>query len=288
MLTNREFRLLEGLRLSPRRTFSGHIRGERLSRRKGISIEFADYRDYGEGDDLRHLDWNVLARLETPVIKTYQDEEDLAVYLLVDCSSSMSFGAPTKLETASRIACAIGYVGLCSLDAVFIRSLGVREKSQRALRTRANYPKLAGWAGGLCAESSSSLSQSLREFAASGVRPGYVFVISDGLDPDVFSALRIVGGRGHEIGFIQVLSDEEIDPDLEGDLRLIDSESGQPVEITAGSQVLKAYKQALEGHCQQLQAECIRIGGRYARTSVGEPFEHLFVSKLKREGWISA
>lgn len=288
MLSAREFRLLEGLRLSPRRTFSGHIRGERLSRRKGISIEFADYRDYGEGDDLRHLDWNVLARLETPVIKTYQDEEDLAVYILADCSSSMSFGSPTKLQVAAKIACALGYVGLCSLDAVFVRSLGVREKPKRALRTRASFPKIAGWAEGLSAESATSLSATLRDFAASSVRPGCVFVISDGLDPDVFSALRIVGGRGHEIGFIQVLSDEEIDPDIEGDLRLIDAESGQPVEITAGSQVLKTYKQALESHTDNLKAECVRIGGRFARTTVNEPFEHLFVSTLKREGWVSS
>ncbi|MEZ5163391.1 MAG: DUF58 domain-containing protein [Fimbriimonadaceae bacterium] len=92
ILSPREFRLLEGVRLNPRKSFLGRVRGERVTKRTGISIEFADYRDYTEGDDLRHLDWNVLARLDTPIVKTYQDEEDLAVHLLVDLSPSMNFG----------------------------------------------------------------------------------------------------------------------------------------------------------------------------------------------------
>ena len=107
ILSPTEFRILEGMRLAPKRSFHGRIRGERLTRRKGISIEFADYRDYSEGDDLRHLDWNVLARLETPVMKTYQDEEDLAVYLVVDATGSMSFGEPSKLVFAKKLAAAL-------------------------------------------------------------------------------------------------------------------------------------------------------------------------------------
>src|SRR5690348_18424364 len=107
VLEPKEFRLLEGLRLNPRKSFGGKVRGERLTKKKGISIEFADYRDYAEGDDLRHLDWNVLARLDSPIMKTYRDEEDLAVHLLVDGSASMEFGEPTKLEGAKRIAAAM-------------------------------------------------------------------------------------------------------------------------------------------------------------------------------------
>src|SRR6476659_4953467 len=113
LLDPREFRVLEGLRFNPRKSFTGKIRGERLTTKKGISIEFSDYRDYTEGDDLRHLDWNVLARLEAPIMKTYRDEEDLAVHLLLDGSASMDFGESSKFEAAKRIATAIGYVGLC-------------------------------------------------------------------------------------------------------------------------------------------------------------------------------
>ena len=288
VLDTREFRLLEGLRLTPRRSFSGRVRGERISKKKGISIEFADYRDYGEGDDLRHLDWNILARLEMPVIKTYQDEEDLAVYLLVDASASMDFGDPPKTEAALRIACALGYVALCSLDAVFPRAVGRREAPVPALRSRASFAKLAAWACGVEADAEKGLAEGLRAFAASGTRPGVALIVSDGLDPDVFGALRVVAGRGHEIGFIQVLSELDIDPDIEGDLRLIDAEQGPPVEVTAGGTVLKLYKSRLEEHCAKLASECLRLGGRYAKTTASDSLESLLVHKLKREGWVAS
>ena len=136
LLEPREFRVLEGLRFNPRKAFAGRIRGERLTRKKGISIEFSDYRDYAEGDDLRHLDWNVLARLEAPIMKTYRDEEDLAVHLLVDGSPSMEFGEPTKAQAANKLATALGFLGLAGGDAVYLKRLGVREAPLPALRGR--------------------------------------------------------------------------------------------------------------------------------------------------------
>jgi uncharacterized protein (DUF58 family) len=287
VLDTREFRLLEGLRLAPRRSFSGRVRGERLSKKKGISIEFADYREYGEGDDLRHLDWNVLARLETPVIKTYQDEEDLAVYLLLDASASMEFGDPSKIEAACRICCALGYVALCGLDAVFPRAVGRREQPVPAMRSRSAYPRLASWARDVAPDGGKSLAQGLRDFALSGARAGLAFVVSDGLDPDVFAALRIVAGRGHEIGFVQVLSEEDFDPEIEGDIRLVDAENGPPVEVTAGGNVLRGYKQRLNEHNSKIASECLRLGGRYVQTTVVEPLEALFTQKLRREGWVA-
>src|SRR3954462_1112722 len=127
VLESGDFRVLEGLRLLPRKSFGGRVRGERLTKKKGISIEFADYREYTDGDDLRHLDWNVLARLGVPVTKTYRDEEDLAVHVLIDTSPSMSFGEPCKLDCAKKYACALGFLGLAGGDAVYPRALGIRE-----------------------------------------------------------------------------------------------------------------------------------------------------------------
>src|SRR6476619_6851703 len=134
LLEPRDFRVLEGLRLVPRKSFGGRVRGERLTKKKGISIEFADYREYTDGDDLRHLDWNVLARLNTPVTKTYQDEEDLAVHVLIDVSPSMDFGEPTKFECAKRYACALAFLGLAGGDAIYTRAIGARERPLPALR----------------------------------------------------------------------------------------------------------------------------------------------------------
>jgi len=288
VLSPSEFRILEGLRLSPRKSFHGRVRGERLTKKKGVSIEFDDYREYVEGDDLRHLDWNVLARLEHPVIKTYRDEEDLAVHMLLDTSSSMSFGEPVKLEYAKRLACALGFVALCGGDAVYPRAIGAREQPLPGLRGRVSYPKLARWATATEPTGTHALADELRVFAASGARPGIAMVISDAMDADVLTGIRIVAGRGHELFVIQVLSDIELRPDLEGDLRLIDVESEAAVEITANSITMRDYKKSLQRHNEALAEECRRLGGRYALVEAGTPLDQVVRDVLRREGWVAA
>lgn len=288
LLEPREFRLLEGLRLNPKKTFTGRVRGERLTKKKGISIEFSDYRDYSEGDDLRHMDWNVLARLETPIMKTYRDEEDLAVHLLLDGSSSMDFGEPTKFSVGVRIAAALGYVGLCGGDAVYPRLLGARNVSAPSMRSRSSFPRLTKWLEGATPEGQEGLASSLRTFAHGSGRAGIAVVISDGLDPQAPNAIRGLGGRGHEIFFIQILSEVELDPDLEGDLRLLDAEGGKPVEITANSYALKEYRQNLAKHNEALRDSVLRVGGRFAMVRTGQPLEDLVKQVLRREGWVAA
>jgi uncharacterized protein (DUF58 family) len=288
VLTPGEFRILEGLRLNPRKSFTGRVRGERLTKRKGISIEFDDYREYSEGDDLRHLDWNVLARLEHSVIKTYRDEEDLAVHLLVDASSSMSFGEPTKLDYARRLACAFGYVALCGGDAVYPRAIAVRQQPGSALRGRASYPRLARWTNELQPEGTQALASEMRAFAKTGARPGLAVVITDAMDPEVAGGVRILAGRGHEVCVVQTLSDLELRPDLEGDLRLLDVETAGAVEITANSITLKAYAESLAKHNGALAEECRRMGGRHTLVEVGTPLERVVKNVLKKEGWVAA
>lgn len=287
VLDSREFRLLEGLRLNPRKSAPGAVRGERLTRRKGISIEFADYRDYTDGDDLRHLDWNVLARLGTPIIRTYQDEQDLAVHLLLDCSASMDFGTPTKFEQARRLACAIGYIALTGTDAVFPRAIGKREAPLQAMRGRAAYHRLAPWCLACEPTHSGGLGVGLREFAAGSARAGLGVLLTDGLDPDIGAALRVLAGRRHEVALVQILSAEELDPDIEGDLRLLDSESCAAVEVTAHSQTLREYRRRLDEHCEKVREECRRIGGRYLLVRADEPLDAIIGNKLSREGWVT-
>jgi len=288
LLEPREFRVLEGLRLNPKKSFAGRVRGERLTKKKGISIEFSDYRDYTEGDDLRHLDWNVLARLETPIMKTYRDEEDLAVHLLLDCSASMDFGQPTKFESACRIVAAIGYVGLCGGDAVYPRLMGMRQPTIPALRARSSFPRLVKWIVDARPDGEEGLTSSVRTFAKASVRAGLAVLISDGLDPNAPTAISVLGGRGHEVFFVQVLSDVELDPDLEGDLRLIDAEGGKPVEITANSFALKEYRQNLAKHNDALREALLRVGGRYALVRATDSLEETVKSVLRREGWVAA
>jgi uncharacterized protein (DUF58 family) len=289
LLEPREFRLLEGLRFNPRKSFTGKIRGERLTRKKGISIEFSDYRDYTEGDDLRHLDWNVLARLETATMKSYRDEEDLAVHVLVDYSPSMEFGEPVKQALASKLGIALGYVALAGGDAVYPRRLGIKESPLPPLRGRTSFVRLNSLYSATspsAEDSSASLSGTLRAFAGSSARAGLMVLLSDGLDPALPTIIRILGGRGHEVCFLQILSDMELDPDLEGDLRLLDAETSGAVEITANSFALKAYRENLERHNQAIRDAVLRIGGRYALVRSSQSIESIIRDVVKRDGWV--
>ncbi len=287
ILSPSEFRLLEGLRLAPRRTFHGRIRGERLTRKKGISIEFADYRDYSEGDDLRHLDWNVLARLQTPVMKTYQDEEDLAVYLLIDATGSMGFGEPSKLSLAKRLSASIAYAALNGQDAVYPIQIPVRGVGS-ARRGRASYPHIARWLTGVQEVSGGKeLSTALRELAGAGLRPGLVVLLSDALDPGVPANLRMLGGVGHEVCLLQILAPEELDPDLEGDLRLLDAESDAIVELTANRDALRVYRENLTLHSTALADACRRHGGRYTQVSSTDTLDTILKERLRKEGWFA-
>jgi uncharacterized protein (DUF58 family) len=279
-------RSLQGLRLNPRRSFHGRVRGERLTRQKGLSVEFADFRDYTEGDDLRHLDWNVLARLQTPVIRTYRDEQDLAVYLMADTSPSMSFGSPTKLGKATQLALAFGFVALVGGDAAYPCEFPASRNS-RVLRGMASYPRLLRWASELEEyQSQKTLSGSIREFSSSGSRPGITLILSDGFDPDLPKELTILGGRGHEILFVQILSAEDQDPDIEGDVRLIDSENGPTIELTATAKMVETYQASLGAHCNAIKDATERFGGRYLKVNSNDDLSKLLSGPLRRQGWL--
>ena len=280
-------KLLDNRRLNPRRTFSGHVQGERLTSRRGISIEFADYREYVEGDDLRHLDWNVLARLDNAVVKSYRDEEDLAVHLLVDASPSMNFGSPTKLFAAKRLAAALGSIALAGGDAVYVRTLGKREQPQPPMRGRPGFTRLMRAVDAVAPGKGGRLAPALLEFAKTETRRGIAILLSDGFDPSASGALRALGGRGFEVLFLQVVADEDLEPPLEGDLRLIDDEGGEPVEITANSTVLREYEQRLGAHNAALQQAVLRAGGRYALVRARTPLETLISNVWRRDGWLA-
>ncbi len=274
---------LERYRLQPRKMHAAAIRGERLSPRKGLSIEFADYRHYAPGDDLRHLDWNILARLDRAYLRTYQDEQELPIFLLLDCSASMEFGEPPKLNLARSLAACLGYIGLIAGDAVYPIALDGRASEIRALRGRISYRRLVEWLRSREADGR-DLSRSLQRFTHANLPTGMAFLLTDGLDESLPEALRALASRRHELVLIQILSEAELDPDLEGDLKLIDAETGETLEITATGSVLAEYRRRLNAHNEAIASACRRVGAHYLLACNSQSPEEVLVRGLRPLG----
>jgi len=273
---------LEHLSIVVTRAFAGRMHGERRSIRRGTSVEFADYRNYVPGDDLRYVDWNVYARLEKLFLKLYIDEEDLHVHLLIDTSRSMGFGAPSKLLAAARVAASLGYIALSSFDRLsvtaFTGRLGAR---MRTLRGKGNASVLFDGLKGLRAEGVSDFSRVFSDYALLARRPGPVIIISDFFAPGLEEGLRAIVGRKFAPTLMRVLAPEEVEPPYTGDLRLVDSETGEAREITITGGVLARYKQRLQAHREWLEGVAGRFGVNYIETTTDEPFEHLVLRYLK-------
>lgn len=274
---------LERLTLASRRTFRGRVKGERRSPRKGQSVEFSDYRPYGIGDDLRYVDWNIYGRLNRLHVKLFVDEEDLCVHLLVDGSSSMAFGQPTKLRYAARVAAALGFVGLVSLERVGIGVL--REKVSEGwapTRGRNQFVTLVDFLSRLEAGGATTLNRGLSDYAMRAREPGLAILISDLLDPAGFEiGVRALLERRFEVHVIHVLAAEELHPTLAGDLRLHDSETNGMLEITVDGEALRGYRQRLGHFLQRVEDFCRSQELGYRRVSTEIPVEEFVLSHLR-------
>jgi uncharacterized protein (DUF58 family) len=237
-------RQLERLLLLMRSPVRGGLKGGRRSVKKGQSVEFADYRDYTLGDDLRQLDWNVYARLERLFVKLFVEEEDVTVTLLIDASASMASGQPQKLLFAKRAAAALGYIGLASEDRVAVSALSGRVARRRAaLRGSGRvFRLLADLSAIEPADGPTDLVAAARHAGAQLHGRGVVVLLSDLLDPAADKVIRELAATGSELIILHVLSPDELDPPLEGDLRLVDAETDERVDVTVDLATLDAYK----------------------------------------------
>ncbi|MFN0059658.1 MAG: DUF58 domain-containing protein [Planctomycetota bacterium] len=277
---------IERLSLVSRRTVSGRVRGERRSRRRGFSNEFADYRDYVAGDDLRYLDWNIYGRLERLFVKLFHEEEDLTLSILIDASDSMAHGEPEKLTYALRVAAALAAIAITSGDRVGLFPFHTELLPPLApQRGRHNLPRILRYLQDVPAGGETRLEPSLRTFSSAFRRRGMVVLISDLLDPVGFdAALRHIGGRGVEPFVIHVLSPDEIAPALTGDLRLVDCENGSAVEISVTRGLLSAYQRTVDGFREAVRQSASRRGIVPLFTSTAVPFDQLVLSYLRTRG----
>ncbi len=279
---------LEQLELVSRKIFMGRMKGERRSKRKGQSVEFADYRNYVVGDDLRFLDWNLFARLERLFIRLFFEEEDLHFYILLDNSMSMDFGTPTKLHFAKQVAAALGFIGLVNMDRVVVEAFNDRlTQSMPAARGRRSLWRLMDFLQKIEPAGPSDLKKALRSFSIKCSGKGIVVLLSDFMDKGGYEeALRYLVARQLDIYVIQVLSQQEIDPEIVGDLRLVDVEDEDVAEITVSGPLLKRYKQNLAAYRAALYQFCTRRGIACLFTSNQVPFDRLVLTYLRQRGLV--
>jgi uncharacterized protein (DUF58 family) len=274
---------LERLSLLSRRAFRGSVKGERRSPRRGHSVEFADYRAYGHGDDLRYVDWNIYGRLDRLHVKLFVDEEDLCLHLLVDASASMRFGAPSKLEYAVRTAAALGFVGLVNHERVGVGILRARAaEGWPPSRGRNQVVALLDFLAAVDPQGPTRLNEALADYAARAREPGLAVLVSDLLDPHGFeSGVRALLERRYDVHLVHLLDPTEMNPDLAGDLRLEDAETGEVRDITVDAETLRGYRERLSQFLQRVEGFCRAHEVGYHRVVTDTPVEEFVVAQLR-------
>jgi uncharacterized protein (DUF58 family) len=277
-------RQLERLLLLMKAPVRGGLKGGRRSVKRGQSVEFADYRDYTLGDDLRQLDWNVYARLERLFVKLFVEEEDVTATFLIDASASMAAGRPPKLLFAKRAAAALGYIALASEDRVALSTLGGRvARRQASLRGSGRvFRLLSGLSGVGVTNGETDLLAAARHAAAQLTGRGVLVLISDLLDPNAGRAVRELAGTSAELIVLHVLSPDELDPKLEGDLRLVDSETSEGVDVTIDLATLDAYKTRLAAWQAEFAEICAKRRASYVPVQSDLPLNELIFAELRR------
>jgi uncharacterized protein (DUF58 family) len=279
---------LERLELVTRKIFHGRMKGERRSKRKGQSVEFADFRSYVPGDDLRFIDWNTYARLDRLFLKMFLEEEDLHLHALIDSSRSMDFGTPTKLDYAKQLAAALGFIGLVRGDRVRIETLGQSPRNRApALRGRQNLWRMIDQLSAIEAGDAVPLTQGIKNFCLRNPGKGILVLISDLMDKAGYeAAFRYLASQQMDVYVVQVLSVEELDPAIQGDLKLLDCEDSDAAEITASAPLLAKYKRTLAAFIDGARNFCSRRGIHYLMARNDLPVDHLISGYLRKRGLV--
>ena len=280
---------LDQVDVMSRKIFAGKLQGERRSKKRGVSVEFADYRHYVHGDDLRFVDWNIYARLDKLFLKMFIEEEDLSLILAIDSSASMNWGNPSKFVFSQRLAMALGYIGLANHNRVTLYgfdSTGMRPLSN--LRGRRRTQEMGKWLLDLQAGGASAFPDAMRSIALARQGKGVMCILSDFMFKEGYEkGLRYLAGGGYDTFCLQILSPEEIDPakhGMAGDLRLTDIEDEDVAEVTVSAALLKRYKENLNAYCGKLRDFCIRRGMMHLTIDTSTDLTTLLLDYLRKRG----
>lgn len=277
---------LESLVLIARRMASGSARAERRTKKSGTGIEFAEHRPYVAGDDFRFLDWKAFGRSGRLVLKQFEEEQDISVYLLVDCSASMIANDSQKLTYAKKIAAALGYIALAGLDRVsvqaFDEALGVRlaptRGQSRALTMLRFIARLSG-------TGKTDIARALRAFAARESRRGIAIVLTDGYDATGFeSGIDALRYARFDTTVLHIVDPKEVSPKLLGDFTLVDAETGETREVTITEGMLTQLREAHAAHTARVAGFCRDKKVPYFDLDVTRPFDEAVLDLLRRGG----
>jgi uncharacterized protein (DUF58 family) len=281
-------RKLEMLAIVSRRVFAGRVRAERRSKKRGSGIEFADHREYAAGDDFRFIDWNVYQRFGRLLLRLYEEEEDLSIYFIVDCSTSMGFGDGRKFDQARRLCAALAYVGLVNLDRVTI--VGVCDAVMARMPTtrgKGRIFKVFEFLQNLRPDGTTDLALSLKAFVAQHKRRGLAILISDLYDPAGFEGgINMLRFNNFEPYVLQVVEPADAHPVLKGDVRVYDCETGEEREVTVTGRVLERIEQSWREYREQVERFCIGRQVPYFAADVNLPFEELVLRVFRRGGFL--
>lgn len=273
---------LEYLHVVSKRAFAGHNRADRLTPTRGRGLEFADHRPYTAGDDFRHIDWKAYKRLNRLLLRLFDEERDLPIYLMLDVSRSMA--EPAKFDMARRIAAALCYIGLVHLDKLTILPFGrgigqessVGRGKGRIFRVFEQLEQME--AGG-----QTDLRESFKEFASRPRQRGLTVILSDFLDPGGFEAgLKILRTLGHDVFAVHIASERDRDPGAFGDVRFVDVETGELREIDVTPKLASAYVKAWDAHAADLERFCGRYSIGYVRADAERPFEEIILKAFRQ------
>jgi uncharacterized protein (DUF58 family) len=280
---------LEYLAIVSRRIVAGQNRADRRSKRTGGGVEFADHRQYSPGDDYRFLDWKVYGRLGRLLLRLYEEEEDLSVYILLDSSASMGVGNPSKLRFAKRLTAALAYIGLSHLDRVSVVTMhdGIAARLPPT-RSKGRIFGVFDFLRDVEATGKTNLARAARTFVAQNKRRGVVIVISDLFDPDGFeTALNTLRYAKFEPYVVQLTSAADRADHVYGDMLLVDSETGQEREVTITASLLEQYKQAYAALCEHNHDVCTRKHVPLFTLDVAADFEEAVLRMLRHGGMVS-
>jgi uncharacterized protein (DUF58 family) len=281
-------RKLEYLSLVSRRVFAGRLRAERRTKKSGSGVEFADHRDYQPGDDFRYLDWNVYQRFEKLLVRLYEEEEDLAIYFILDTSASMAFGDGQKLRYAKKVCAALAYVGLANLDRVTMVTTSDRVMERMPeTRGKARIFKAFRFLREVKAEGTTDLGDAMKTFVAQNKRRGLAVLVSDLYDPLGFEkGINVLRYNKFDPFVVHVADPAEGRPGLQGDVLVYDCETGDEREVTVTAKVLARFSEAYAGHLADIDRFCTTHQVPHVTARVDVAFDELILRVFRRGGFL--